>query len=110
MTKPEFLGRDVWQDLSKKAPREKLVMLSIDATNADAHGGEPIFLKDGTPVGRVSSGAYGHTVQQSLALCFIRTEHVVSGAEYDVAVLGKPHHARLLDAPPFDPEGQKLRN
>ena len=110
MTKPEFLGRDVWQDLSKKAPREKLVMLSIDATNADAHGGEPIFLKDGTPVGRVSSGAYGHTVQQSLALCFIRTEHVASGAEYDVAVLGKPHHARLLDAPPFDSEGQKLRN
>ena len=110
MTKPEFLGRDVWQDLSKKTPREKLVMLSIDATSADAHGGEPIFLKDGTPVGRVSSGAYGHTVQQSLALCFIRTEHAVSGAEYDVAVLGKPHHARLLDAPPFDPEGQKLRN
>ena len=110
MTKPEFLGRDVWQDLSKKTPREKLVMLSIDATSADAHGGEPIFLKDGTPVGRVSSGAFGHTVQQSLALCFIRTEHVASGAEYDVAVLGKPHHARLLDAPPFDSEGQKLRN
>jgi dimethylglycine dehydrogenase len=110
MTKPEFLGREVWEELSKKTPREKLVMLSIDVTNADAHGGEPIFLKDGTPVGRVSSGAYGHTVQQSLAQCFIQTEHAVSGTEYDVAVLGVPHHARLLDAPPFDPEGQKLRN
>jgi len=110
MTKREFLGRDVWQQLSEKTPREKLVMLSIDVSNADAHGGEPIFLKDGTPVGRVSSGAYGHTVEQSLALCFIRSEHVASGTEYDVAVLGIPHHARLLDAPPFDPEGQKLRN
>ncbi len=110
MDKPEFLGRDVWAELSEKTPREKLVMLSIDVTTADAHGGEPIFTKDGTPVGRVSSGAYGHTVKQSLALCFIKTEYVTPGAEFDVAVLGLEHHARLLDKPPFDPDGQKLRN
>ncbi len=110
MDKPEFFGREVWAGLAEKAPREKLVMLSIDVTNADAHGGEPIFTKDGTPVGRVSSGAYGHTVEQSLALCFIKTEYVQSGAEFDVAVLGLPHHARLLDKPPFDPEGKKLRS
>jgi dimethylglycine dehydrogenase len=109
MDKPEFFGREVWAELAEKEPREKLVMLSIDVTNADAHGGEPIFTKDGTPVGRVSSGAYGHTVEQSLALCFIKTEYVQSGAEFDVAVLGLPHHARLLDKPPFDPEGKKLR-
>lgn len=110
MDKPEFLGREVWAELSKKPAREKLVILSIDVTTADAHGGEPVFAKDGTPVGRVSSGAYGHTVKQSLALCLIKTDFCVSGAEFDVAVLGQPHHARLLDKPPFDPEGQKLRN
>ena len=110
MDKTEFLGRDVWEQLSSKEPREKLVMLSIDVTNADAHGGEPVFAKDGTPVGRVSSGAYGHTVQQSLALCLIKTDYVVPGAEFDVAVLGRPHHARYLEKPPFDPEGKKLRN
>ena len=41
-------------------------MLSIievlDVTDADATGGEPIFLPDGTPVGRVTSGTYGYTV------------------------------------------------
>lgn len=110
MDKPEFLGREVWADLQNKEPREKLVLLSIDVDNADASGGESIFAKDGTPVGRVSSGAYGHTVKQSLALCFIKTEFVKSGAEFDVAVLGLPHHARLLDDPPFDPKGEKLRN
>lgn len=110
MDKPEFLGKEVWAELQKTEPREKLVLLSIDVTNADASGGESIFTKDGTPVGRVSSGAYGHTVGQSLALCFIKTEFVKSGAEYDVAVLGLPHHARLLDEPPFDPKGEKLRN
>ncbi len=110
MDKPEFLGKDVWAKLSENEPREKLVMLSIDVTTADASGGESIFAKDGTPVGRVSSGAYGHTVKQSLALCFIKSEFIKSGAEFDVAVLGLPHHARLLDEPPFDPRGEKLRN
>ena len=110
MDKPEFMGKEVWAGLKEKKPREKLVMLSIDVSDADAHGGEPIFTKDGTPVGRVSSGAYGHTVEQSLALCFIQTDYVESGAEFDVAVLGLPHHARLLDKPPFDPEGKKLRS
>ncbi len=109
LDKTDFLGREKWLELKEKAPREKLCILSIDTENADAHGGEPVFAKDGTPVGRVSSGAYGFTVEQSLALCFIKPEFLESGAEFDVAVLGQPHHARLLDAPPFDPAGAKLR-
>jgi len=40
MDKPEFLGKEVWADLQKTEPREKLVLLSIDVTNADASGGE----------------------------------------------------------------------
>ncbi len=40
-------------------------MISIDAKDADATGGEPIFLHDGTPIGQVSSGAYGYTVGMS---------------------------------------------
>jgi len=27
----------------------------------------------------------------------------------DVMVLGRPHRATILDAPPFDPDGQRLR-
>ena len=42
--------------------------VAIDAAEADASGGEPIFLPDGTPVGQVSSGAYGYSVGMSLAL------------------------------------------
>jgi dimethylglycine dehydrogenase len=109
LDKPDFLGRDKWLELKEQAPREKLCILSIDTDKADASGGEPVFAKDGTPVGRVSSGAYGFTVEQSLALCFIKPEFLESGAEFDVAVLGQPHHARLLDKPPFDPAGAKLR-
>jgi dimethylglycine dehydrogenase len=109
LDKPRFLGREAWLSLKERPPREKLVMLEVEAKSADASGGEPVFALDGTPVGRVSSGAYGHSVGRSLALSFIKTGHVTPGACFEVAVLGRPHRARLLDAPPFDPSGERLR-
>ena len=110
LDKPEFLGREAYIALKDNPPREKLVIVEVETTNADANGGEPVFLRDGTPVGRVSSGAYGHTVDMSLALCFIKTEHAAAGTELDVAILGLPHAGRILEKPPFDPDGERLRN
>ncbi|MCC6469433.1 MAG: GcvT family protein [Alphaproteobacteria bacterium] len=109
LDKPEFLGRDAYVTLKDRPPREKLVMLQVAVNGADAVGGEPIFALDGTPVGRVSSGAYGHFVQSSLALGFIKTQHAVPGATFEIAILGRPHRATLLPGPLFDPEGQRLR-
>lgn len=109
LDKPDFIGRDAYVELKDKPARYKLIMLDVDATNADASGGEPVFLTDGTPVGQVSSGAYGHSVGKSLALAFVKTEHTAPGTEFDVAILGLPHRARLLEKPPFDPAGERLR-
>ena len=72
MDKPEFLGKSAYAALAGQTPREKLVMVEVAAEEADAVGGEPVFATDGTPVGRVSSGAYGFTVEKSLALCFVK--------------------------------------
>lgn len=109
MDKDDFLGKDAFAAIADKPARWKLVNLEVDVTTADASGGEPVFLPDGTPVGQVSSGAYGYTVEKSLALCFIKAEHIKDGAEFDVAILGQPHRARLLSAPAFDPKGVRLR-
>ncbi|MGB5837568.1 MAG: FAD-dependent oxidoreductase [Albidovulum sp.] len=110
LDKPEFLNKAAYEALADRAPREKLVMFEIDATIADASGGEPIFLPDGTPVGRVSSGAYGYSVGKSLALGFVKTAFAVAGTELSVAVIGQPHRAVILPAPPFDPKGERLRD
>jgi len=107
----DFLNKAALEAVIGEAPRERLVMLALDetdvtASNADATGGEPIFM-DGVGVGRVTSGAYGYSVGMSLALGY------VSGAEpgdaVEVMVLGQPHRARILSEPPFDPEGARLR-
>ncbi|MDH3858661.1 MAG: aminomethyltransferase family protein, partial [Gammaproteobacteria bacterium] len=109
LDKPEFLGREAYLAIKDKPPREKLVVARVETTNADANGGEPVFLVDGTPVGRVSSGAFGHSVGASIALCFIKTDHAVAGTELDIAILGVPHRAVILEKPPFDASGERLR-
>ena len=109
LDKPEFLGRDAYLAIKDKPPREKLVVARIEASDSDANGGESVFLPDGTPVGRVSSGAYGHSVGASIALCFIKAEHAAADTELDIAILGIPHRAVILEKPPFDAEGARLR-
>jgi dimethylglycine dehydrogenase len=109
MDKPEFLGREAYAAIADKAPRWKLVNMSVEVTNADALGGEPVFAKDGSAVGQVSSGGYGYTVEKSLALGFVKADYAVAGTQLDIAILGKPHSAIVLGEPAFDPKGERLR-
>jgi dimethylglycine dehydrogenase len=111
LMKPEkdFLNKAAWQAIADNPPRELFVCLEIEAETADATGGEPIFLTDGTPVGQVTSGAYGYSVGKSLALGYIKAGTAKSGDTLHVAILGLPHKATLLAEPPFDPAGARLR-
>ena len=84
-------------------------MLEIDASLADASGGEPVFLTDGTPAGQVSSGAYGYSVEKSLAIAYLKAGMAKPGDTVHVAILGQNHIARILARPPFDPNGDRLR-
>lgn len=105
----EFLNRAAWLAIADKPPRDLMVLLEIEADRADAAGGEPVFLPDGTPAGQVSSGTYGHSVGRSLALAYLKAPMAVPGLEVEVSILGRPHRARVLDRPPFDPDGHRLR-
>jgi dimethylglycine dehydrogenase len=105
----DFLNKDAYVALKDNAPRETLQVIEVFETpmNADASGGEPILLPDGAPVGRVTSGTYGHTVGKSLALGYVK--NAGPGDEVDVMILGRPHKGVILAEPPFDPKGEKLR-
>jgi dimethylglycine dehydrogenase len=106
MDKGDFLNREAYAAIAAKPAQDNLVMVSINAEDADATGGEPIFLPDGTPIGQVSSGSYGYWVMMSLALCYIKAGSAKAGDKVTVAILGRPHDAIILERPPFDPEGQ----
>ena len=105
----EFLNKEAWLAIADNPARERMVVLEVNAREADATGGEPVFLPDGTPAGQVSSGAYGYSVGTSLALAYLRADLAVPGQAVSVAVLGRDTPAVVLDHPPFDPTGERLR-
>jgi dimethylglycine dehydrogenase len=104
----EFLNKQAYAAIANLPPREVLRTLAIEAVHADATGNEPIFDLTGAPAGKVSSGAYGYHVGQSLALAYLRPD-IAAGMELEVMVLGRPHRARVLEGAAFDPEGRRLR-
>ena len=106
----EFLHKEAYRSVMETTPREKLSIFEVEVKdNADATGGEPIFLPDGTSVGRVTSGAYGYSVGKSLALGFVKAGTAEPGDTVEIFILGKAHRATVLAEPPFDPMGKKLR-
>ena len=107
----DFLNKSAAAETMSNAPREDLVLLhleeaDVNASNADATGGEPIFM-NGKGIGRVTSGTYGYTVGMSLALGYVKGAK--PGDRVQVMVLGTPHNAVILAEPPFDPKGERLR-
>ena len=106
--KPEFLGKDAWLAVKDRPPRQLLCNFAVETDDADAWGGETIY-KNGRYAGRVTSGAFGFSVEQSVALGYLNADRVEHGGEYEIAVLGVPHKARLLREPLFDPKGARLR-
>ncbi len=107
--KGNFIGREAYLRLRDEPVKQRLVLLAIEASDADAHGMEPVW-SGTTLVGYVSSGAYGHHVGMSLALAFVDDAVVRAGPPLTVHVVGDPQPARILSEVPYDPAGLKLRS
>ena len=106
--KGDFIGRDAFVAAQAGPPPMRLALLQIASPEADATGYEPVYHGE-RRIGYVTSGAYGHHVQQSLALAYLDTEWCQTRDPLTVTVIGQPHPARILPAPPYDPAGTRLR-
>ena len=110
--KPVFHGRDGYLRIKDQPPRQLMRNFTIDtrpgSEGADAWGGEAIF-RNGKYVGRVTSGSYSFTFNTSVAIGYVDAEFAEPGDDFEIAVLGIPTKAKLLEKPLFDPKGEKLR-
>jgi dimethylglycine dehydrogenase len=91
-----------------EGPRERFATFVIDATDADAVGGEAIYC-EGELAGYTTSGGYGYNVNESLALGYLAPRFYQPGARYEVEVVGERRQAVLSEGARFDPSGQRMR-
>jgi len=106
--KADFIGREAALREREQGVSQRLVLLEVDAGDADASADDGIWIGD-RRVGFVTSGAYGHHVKKSLALAYVDLDVIESADDLDVYIVGEARTARILPAAPYDPTGSKLR-
>jgi dimethylglycine dehydrogenase len=111
LAKGEFIGHEAARAEKQSGGTLRRVSLAVDALDADVLGDEPIWYQ-GKVIGWVTSGGYGHSVGLSLAQGYVpvaAATDLAAGA-FEVEILGERRAARILAAPPFDPEGLRMRS
>ncbi len=107
--KGDFIGREGALRERAEGPKQRHVLLEVDAGDADAVKDDGIWIGE-RMVGFVTSGAYGHHVRKSLALAYVDADVAESQPEFTVFVVGEPLSARILSEVPYDPKGARLRD
>jgi dimethylglycine dehydrogenase len=107
-TKPEFTGRAAALAERAAGPKRRFVVMEVADADAEVIGYESI-MKDGTAVGYVTSGAYGHCVDRSLAAGYVPTPLAREGARFEIDILGTMRTATVRLEPLYDPSGLRLR-
>jgi dimethylglycine dehydrogenase len=104
----DFVGRTAVITERSAGPKRRFVVMEVEARDADVVGYESI-MKDGQAVGYVTSGAYGHCVERSLAAGYVPTPLARDGEQFEIDILGELCAATVRLQPLYDPEGRRLR-
>jgi dimethylglycine dehydrogenase len=105
--KGDFVGRDALVRQRDEGVRRTLACLTVETEDADPHGNEPVRA-DGTSIGYVAAGGYGHVVEQGIALAYLPVEQAGSGTRLTVDILGEARPAVVVPQPIYDPENLRL--
>jgi 4-methylaminobutanoate oxidase (formaldehyde-forming) len=122
-----FVGREALRRRVRAAPQRRLVHVKLDDPEPLLYGNETV-LRGGQIVGRVTSGAYGHTLGAAVGLALLeaapeelagivgdveaaRAGHVEAtrAAHIEVEIAGVRVPATLGLTPFYDPRGVRLR-
>ncbi|MBW7836814.1 MAG: GcvT family protein [Sphingomonadales bacterium] len=106
--KADFIGREAALREREATPARQLATFIVDAKDADAAGFEPIWIGERV-VGYTTSGGYGHTVGESLAMGYVESADISPDAPYEIHILGERCKARMIMEPAYDPGGGRMR-
>lgn len=109
----DFLGRRALQAVNGAVPKKRFAGFTVADRDIVLVGRETI-LRDGQPVGYLTSGGYGYTVEKNIGYGYVRNEGGVSddflaSGNYELVVATEKVPARLHMEPLYDPAGDKVK-
>lgn len=107
-SKGEFTGQAAALAEREAGPKRRFVVMQVQEGDADVVGFESL-MKDGKAVGYVTSGAYGHCVDASLAAGYVPAALAKEGESLEIDILGELRRATVRLQPLYDPTGVRLR-
>lgn len=109
-----FTGQQALAGLDRRRPRHRTVHVRLLDPEPQLFHDETVLL-DGTTVGRVTSGAYGHTLGAAVGLAALDPEvDLTVGLDdapprFTVLCRGEEIPAELSRTPFYDPRGERMR-
>ncbi len=107
--KGDFIGKPAALAERATGPKRRFVVMEVEAGDADVVGYESV-IKDGKPVGYVTSGSFGHCVGRSLAAGYVPAALAREGESFLIDILGEERRATVRLQPLYDPQGLRLRS
>jgi aminomethyltransferase len=87
LQKGEFIGAAALRRQKNTGIPRRLVGFTLEERAIARHGFA--ILRDGTPIGRVTSGSFGPTVERSIGLGYLPPEHAEPGQRITVEIRGR---------------------
>ena len=103
----DFVGRDALT--GRENPARRLVPLLFDDPAHVVLGKEPVIVGD-VGVGYVTSAAYGHSIDASIAYAWLPAAAAEPGTPVAVEYFGQRYPAVVAAEPLFDPEMKRIRS
>jgi aminomethyltransferase len=92
-----FIGAEALRKIRDAGPRRRLVGLELEGKRI-ARQDTPLTL-DGAPVGLVTSGTFGPTLQKSIAMAYVDADKAGPGTQLIADLKGTPAPAKIVPLP-----------
>lgn len=104
----DFVGKEAAEAERNTIPKQRLVSLVVETDDIDVSGDEAILLGE-KAVGYVSSGGFAHSLGQSMAMGYVRSDLCEPGSKLAIEINGEICPAEVQAGALYDPEGTRMR-
>ncbi len=109
----DFIGRKASMAIGAAPLKKRLACFTVAERNVVLLGRETI-LRNGEPVGYLTSGGYGYTLDQPIGFGYVRSANGVSdefltGGNYELVVANERFAANVHLEPLYDPRNERVR-